>query len=325
MARRWTCTSPGRRCTTATTPMLWRGSGAACVRRAPETSSSRRHRVTPSARSTGTSTRRATTAPCTPPTLTSSLSGSASRRHGASPTSPRPCSPTSGRRSHKTVSPRRDDSSGAGEQRAALQPRYRRAFGCVTWTYMAILAFLAAAFLLLLPFRYVGSGEIYKLLGGLSFFGLVLILPGTALAAALGARTYRSQRRRGTRVGMGIGAIVGWLAFFTLAWLTGLVGPSAASVGPISYAFPPLALAAAGLVLYALFVREASFDRRRNLVLAGAAVALAAGLVVLVADFEPLAVVGVLVSVAAAALAGWVAGVGDSRAGGDDMIPPGAV
>jgi hypothetical protein len=190
---------------------------------------------------------------------------------------------------------------------------------------MAVLAFLAAAFLLLLPFRYVGSGDVYKLLGGLSFFGLVLILPGTALAAALGARTYRSERRRGTRVGMGVGAIVGWLAFFTLAWLTGLVDPSVDAADPASYAFPPLALAAAGLVLYALFSRHADFDRRRNLVLAGAAVALAAGLVVLAANFEPLAVVGALISTVAGALAGWVAGVGYSRAGGDEMIPPGAV
>jgi hypothetical protein len=211
------------------------------------------------------------------------------------------------------------------EERRGLQPRYRRAFGCVTWLYMAILAFLAAAFLLLLPFRYVGSGEVYRLLGGLSFSGLVLILPGMALAAALGARTYRSQRRRGTRVGMGVGAIFGWLTFFTLAWLTEVLRPAPDSLGLASYAFPPLALAAAGLVLYALFSGNADFDRRRNLVLAGAAVALAAGLVVLVADFEPLAVVGALVSAAAAALAGWVAGVGYSRAGGDDMIPPGAV
>ena len=90
------------------------------------------------------------------------------------------------------------DGAGSGESRG-LQPRYRRAFGCVTWLYMAILAFLAAAFLLLLPFRYVGSGEVYRLLGGLSFFGLVLIVPGMVLAAILGARTYRSQRTRGPR------------------------------------------------------------------------------------------------------------------------------
>ena len=192
---------------------------------------------------------------------------------------------------------------------------------------MAILAFLAAAFLLLLPFRYVGSGEVYKLLGGLSFLGLVLILPGMALAAALGARTYRSQRRRGTRVGMGIGAIVGWLAFFTLAWLTGLLSPAAdvtSRGGLVSFAFVPLAFTASGLVLYALFSGDASFERRRNLVFTGAALALAAGLVVLVAYFEPLALAGALVSTVASALAGWVAGVGYSRAGGDDMIPPGA-
>lgn len=223
------------------------------------------------------------------------------------------------------MSARRDDAPN-GEERRGLQPRYRRAFGCVTWLYMAILSFLAAAFLLLLPFRYVGSGEVYKLLGGLSFFGLVLIVPGMALAAALGARTYRSQRRRGTRAGTGIGAIVGWLTFFTLAWLTGILGPAAdvTSSGLASIAFVPLALAASGLVLYALFSGDASFERCRNLVLTGAALALAAGLAVLVADFEPLAVAGALVSTAASALAGWVAGVGYSRAGGDDMIPPGA-
>jgi hypothetical protein len=78
-------------------------------------------------------------------------------------------------------------------------------------------------------------------------------------------------------------------------------------------------------VLYALFTMGASFERRRNLVLAGAAVALAAGLAVLATDFGWSTLVGALVSTAAAGLAGWVAGVGYSRAGGDDMIPPGAV
>ena len=190
---------------------------------------------------------------------------------------------------------------------------------------MAILAFLAAAFLLLLPFRYVGSGEVYRLLGGLSFFGLVLILPGMALAAALGARTYRSERRRGTRVGMAIGAIVGWTSFFALGWLTEVLRLAPGSHGFAFYAFVPLALTAAGLVLYALFSTEVTLDRRRKLVLAGASLATVAGLGVLVLDFEPLAIVGAIISTVAAALAGLVAGVGYSRAGGDDMIPPGAV
>lgn len=220
------------------------------------------------------------------------------------------------------MSSRRGVSSGG---RRALQPRYRRAFGCVTWVCMAILVFLAAAFLLLLPFRYVGSGDVYKLLAGLSFFGLLLILPGTILAAVLGARTYRCQRRRGTRVGMGVGAIVGWTSFFALAWLTEVLRPPTGSFGLAYYAFVPLTLAATGLVLYALFSRGTNFTRRRNLVLAGAALVLVAGLAVLAVGFEPLAVVGALISTVAAALAGWVAGVGYSRAGGDDMIPPGAV
>jgi hypothetical protein len=224
------------------------------------------------------------------------------------------------------VSSRRRVSSDAEEERA-LQPRYRRAFGCVTWLYTSILAFLAAAFLLLLPFRYVGNGDVYNLLGGLSFFGLVLILPGTVLAAALGARTYRSQRRRGTRVGAGIGAIVGWTGFSTVAWLTGILRSSAGSdfSGLVYYAFVPLALVATGLVLYALFSREASFDRRRCLVLAGAAFALVAGVAILAADFELPAVIGGLISTVAAALAGWVAGVGYARAGGEEMAPPGTV
>jgi hypothetical protein len=189
---------------------------------------------------------------------------------------------------------------------------------------MAILTFLAAAFLLLLPFRYVGSGEIYRLLPGLSFFGLVLIVPGTALAAALGARTYRTLRRRATRVGAGIGAIIGWSSFFALAWLTGVLRPSG-SPGPAYYAFVPLALAAAGLILRALFSRGADFRRRRNLVLAGAALAGVAGVALLAADFQAVAVVGALIATAAAALAGWVGGAGYARAGGEEMIPPGAV
>jgi hypothetical protein len=193
------------------------------------------------------------------------------------------------------------------------------------WLYMAILIFLAVAFLLLLPFRYVGSGDVYKLLAGLSFFGLVLILPGTVLAASLGARTYRSQRRRGTRVGMGIGALVGWTSFFSLAWLTEIVPEPTGPYGLAYYAFVPLTLVAAGVVLYALFSKSTDFARRRRLVLTGAALAIVAGLAVLASDFEPLAVIGALVSTAAAALAGWIAGVGYSRAGGDDMIPPGAV
>ena len=149
----------------------------------------------------------------------------------------------------------------SGEERQGIQPRYRRAFGCVTWVYMAILVFLAAAFLFTLPFRYIGSGEIFGYaLPRLAFFGLVLILPGMALGAALGARTYRAPMRSATRVGAGIGAVIGWTSFFTLAWFAiafdfgsrdqafrTVVFPGIEG-GVAFYAFPALALLSAGLL-----------------------------------------------------------------------------
>ena len=200
---------------------------------------------------------------------------------------------------------------------------------------MGILAFLAAAFLLLLPFRYVGDGSLYRLLGGLSGFGLVLILPGTVLAALAGARTYRSQVRRGTRSGAGVGAIVGWTSFFTIAWLTSVVPPPPGSEGAtlsspgafssfVRYVFAPVTLAATGFVLYAVLSRGLAFEPRRRLIIAGAALAGGAGLAVLLADFGFSDVAGALVSAAAGAVGGWVAGFGYARAGGDDMIPPGS-
>jgi len=200
---------------------------------------------------------------------------------------------------------------------------------------MGILAFLAAAFLLLLPFRYVGDGSLFRLLGGLSGFGLVLILPGTALAALVGARTYRSQVRRSTRSGTGVGAIIGWTSFFTIAWLTSILPPppgaedaslvsSGAMSGFVRYVFAPVVFVATCLVLYALLSREITFERRRTLTLAGATLAGLAGLAVLFANFGFSNAAGTLVSVVSGAIAGWVAGFGYARAGGDDMIPPGS-
>lgn len=196
---------------------------------------------------------------------------------------------------------------------------------------MGILAFLAAAFLLLLPFRYVGDGGLFRLLGGLSGFGLFLILPGTVLAALLGSRTYRSQVRSGTRNGAGVGAIIGWTSFFTIAWLTSVVPPPPGSEGAelsssgfVRYAFLPVTLVAAGMVLYALFSGGADTKRRRRLVLVGGALAGVAGLAVLFTDFGASNLAGALLSTAAGAFGGWVAGFGYARTGGDEMIPPGS-
>ena len=234
------------------------------------------------------------------------------------------------------MSSRRNGSS--GEERQGIQPRYRRAFGCVTWVYMAILVFLAAAFLLTLPFRYIGGDEIFGYaLPRLAFFGLVLIFPGMALGAVLGARTYRAPKRLATRVGAGIGAVIGWTSFFALAWFavafdfdrrdqafrtvvfSGIEGSAA------FYAFPALVLLSTGLILYALYAKKPGFERRRRLTLLGAALAVLTGLAIVASDFDPLGIAGALISTVAAVLAGWVAGVGYARAGGDEMIPPGAV
>ncbi|HEX6709747.1 MAG TPA: hypothetical protein VF068_05390 [Rubrobacter sp.] len=235
------------------------------------------------------------------------------------------------------MSSSRDGATQADEERKGLQPRYRRAFGCVTWLYMGMLTFLAANFLLVLPSRYFGSGELFGYLPPrLAFLGTVLILPGMAFAAVLGARTFRTPHRRGTRVGAGVGALIGWSGFFgleSLAIAFGLnrrdqafqtvVFPDLA--GSLAfYAFFPLTLVATALVIYASYTRRADFERRRNLVLVGAALAGIAGLAVVVTDFDLLGVLGALISTLSGAIAGYVSGAGYARAGGDDMIPPGA-
>jgi hypothetical protein len=226
--------------------------------------------------------------------------------------------------------------NGSSEERAGIQPRYRRAFGCVTWLYMGILVFLAANFLLVLPSRHFGSGEIYGFLPPrLAFLGTVLILPGMALAALLGARTFRTPRRRGMRVGAGVGALIGWSGFFGLEWLAIAFGLDQRDQafrtvvfpdlgGTLAfYAFVPLTLAATALVIYALYTKREDFERRRRLVLIGAALAGLAGLAVVVTDFDPLGILAVLVSTASGAIGGYVSGSGYARAGGDEMIPPG--
>lgn len=202
---------------------------------------------------------------------------------------------------------------------------------------MGILVFLAVAFLLLLPFRYLGDGEVYNLLPGLSLFGLVLILPGMFLSAMLGARTYRSQRARATTAGSAVGAIVGWTAFFALSWLTSIIPPPPeageleAALGSAGlaetaalYAFIPLTLFAIAAVLYGLFSTSAPYEQRRRLVLLGGIATLVAGLAVLFTGFEVQAAIGALVATVAGALAGRVSGGGYARAGGDAMIPPGS-
>ena len=195
---------------------------------------------------------------------------------------------------------------------------------------MGILFFLGVGFLLSLPFRYIGNGDLFaETLGIPSLVGLALILPGIALSALLGSRTYRSERLRAIRVGAGIGAIVGWTGFFSLAWLESALGIKSAIFEDLGgtfsfYLFIPLALVTTGLVLYGLFSTGSQFAARQRLVLIGGAIAVVAGAAVFVTGPSIIGLVGLLVTALAGAAGGWTAGIGYARAGGDDMIPPGA-
>ena len=127
-----------------------------------------------------------------------------------------------------------------------------------------------------------------------------MILPGMILAAVLGARSFRTPRRRGTRVGAGVGALIGYSGFFVLEWLATAFGFAQRDQafrlvlfpdlgGTLAfYAFVPLTLVATGLVIYALYSKNMAFDRRLRLAGVGAVLAALAGLGVVVTDFDPL-------------------------------------
>lgn len=203
--------------------------------------------------------------------------------------------------------------------------------------YMGMLVFLLANFLLVLPSRYFGSGSLYGFLPPrLALLGTFLILPGMALAAVLGARTFRTPRKRGIRVGAAVGALIGYSGFFGLEWLATAFGLERRDQafrtvlfpdlgGTLAfYAFVPLTLVATVLVIVALYSKNADFDRRSTLFVVGAVLAVLAGLGVVATDFDPLGVMGAMISTAAGAIGGYVSGAGYARAGGDDLIPPGA-
>ena len=186
-----------------------------------------------------------------------------------------------------------------------------------------MLVFLLANFLLVLPSRYLGSGALFGYLPPrLAFLGMALILPGMALAAVLGARTFRTPSKRGIRVGAGVGALIGFSGFFALEWLAVAFGlderDQAFKIvlfpdlgGTLAfYAFVPLTLVATGFVIYALYSKNADFDRRLRLAVVGAVLAALAGLGVVATNFDPLGVMGALISTLAAAIGGYVSGAG---------------
>lgn len=223
------------------------------------------------------------------------------------------------------------------EEQGGLRPSSRRAFGCVTWVYMAMLTFLAANFFISLPFRYFGGEAVYNYVPPtLAYLGTVALVPGMGFAAVLGARTYRAPRGVAGRVGAGVGALIGFSGFLSLVWLAAALGfaerdqafrsGTFADLGGVPfYLFPLLTLTAAVLVIFALYSRGTDPSRRRTLGLVGAGLALLAGVGLVLSDPDIVGISAVLISTVSGALGGWVGGVGGyARAGGDEMIPPGS-
>jgi hypothetical protein len=186
---------------------------------------------------------------------------------------------------------------------------------------MATLAFLAVASFGLMPIWFVLGWNVFSFLEGIAFFATLLIFPAMFFGAALGLRTYRSRRHEATRNGAAIGAIVGWTGFASLAWFENVASGEA---GFLYWLVVPAVLAAASLVLYALFAGGTEMGIRARFVLVAAVLVGVTGLALLVAHFDPILVVVALVSTLAGAAGGWTAGVGHARAGGGVMIPPGA-
>lgn len=222
-------------------------------------------------------------------------------------------------------------------EQGGLRPHTRRAFGCVTWVYMAMLTFLAANFFISLPFRYFGGEAVYNYVPPtLAYVGTVLLVPGMVFAAVLGARTFRAPRGVAGRVGAGVGALIGFSGLLSLVWISAALGfaerdqafrsGTFTEVGGVAfYLFPPLTLAAAVLVVLALYSKGMDPSRRRGLGLVGAGLALLAGIGLVLSDPDGVGIAAALISTVAGALAGWVGGVGGyARAGGDEMIPPGS-
>ncbi|MGF1472171.1 MAG: hypothetical protein ACFB50_10580 [Rubrobacteraceae bacterium] len=215
------------------------------------------------------------------------------------------------------MSSRPNGSSDTEQQ--GIQPRYRRAFGCVTWIYMATLAFLAVASLGMMPIWFIAGWDLFSILEGIVFYACLIFLPCIVLGAIVGARTYRSDRRRATRSGAAVGTVVGWAGFVFPIWLENIAAESSALYW---LAVPPVILS--GLMLiYAVFPGELGPQRRQRLVLVSATLTGVTGLVLLAFNFSLLQVFVAFIATLSGAAGGWTAGIGHARAGGEEMLPPG--
>lgn len=215
----------------------------------------------------------------------------------------------------------RRDGADKREQQG-IQPRYRRAFGCVTWIYMATLAFLAVASLGLMPVWFFAGWDVFSILEGITFYATVIFLPVMVLAAVAGARTYRTERQLATRNGTAVGAVVGLIGFAFLLWLEN-VAAEGSEPGLFYWLVGPPVVAGAALTLYAVFPGKLDHAQRRRLVLVSAVLVGLTSLALLAANFSLLQVMTAGLCLLSGAAAGWTAGIGYARAGGEEMLPPG--
>ncbi|CAN5674162.1 hypothetical protein BH24ACT21_BH24ACT21_11270 [soil metagenome] len=215
------------------------------------------------------------------------------------------------------MSSRQNGFSDAEQQ--GIRPRYRRAFGCVTWIYMATLAFLAVASLGMMPIWFIAGWDLFSILEGITFYAILIFLPCLILGAIVGARTYRSERRQATRNGAAVGAVVGVAGFAFPIWLENI-----ASGATVLYWLAVLPVVISGLLLvYAVFPSKLNLQQRQRLVWISAILTGITGLVLLGDNFSLLQLFVAVVAILAGAAAGWTAGIGHARAGGEEMLPPG--
>ena len=213
------------------------------------------------------------------------------------------------------MSSRQNGSSDAEQQ--GIRPQYRRAFGCVTWIYMATLAFLAVASLGMMPIWFVAGWDLFSILEGIVFYAILIFLPCLMLAAIVGARTYRIERQRATRNGTAVGTVVGLVGFVFPIWLENLA--SGASLYWL--AAPPVVISGL-LLVYAVFPGKLDQQQRQRLVLISAVLTGTTGIILLILNFSLLQLFVAVVATLAGAAAGWTAGIGYARAGGEEMLPP---
>ena len=113
------------------------------------------------------------------------------------------------------------------------------------------------------------------------------------------------------------GAGIGLVGFVFPIWLENL------AAGSTLYWLAALPIVASSLLLvYAIFPGKPDGPQRQRLVLISAGLTGVTALILLILNFSLLQLFLLVVATLAGAAAGWTAGIGYARAGGEEMLPP---